>query len=401
MPSPYRFPFFFEEYEPRTILLNAKVYYKVLINGAEVLKRKNTLRLNSELGQRISTAKVTIIGEEYWATPAYSCVPVVSLGGATFPHLLDEVKIDRKDAPFVSCSAVPVVSMGGHSTYLDHYFAGYLVAVEKDKVGGVKEGNRVLYHCEAQDYNMLPTKITITESYAAKTEQFILDDLFATYLPEVDTSTYVESSGATITLDWTRKTLTEALEELAGIFEKRWYIDYEFNLHYFTPAAGTAPFALSDEPFGTTLIPYKNIKHREDITGIINRVTVVGDNGAVVVTRTSAASYAEYGRYFEGKVVDNAIDTVAWANAVGDAVLAELAFAKTDGRLMLYQEGLVVGQKVRIVNIFRGLDAYYLVQSVRLALVGASEEKIDITYGDYKPRLTDLLLKISKEERKE
>ncbi len=248
---------------------------------------------------------------------------------------------------------------------------------------------------------MLPTKIFITEDYTNKTEQFIIDDLFATYLPEVNTTTYVESSGSTITIAWTRKTLTEALEELAGIFEKQWYIDYEFNLHYFTPASDTAPFALSDDPFGTSFIPYKNIRHKEDITGIINRVIVVGDNGAIVQTRTSAASFALYGRYFDGKVVNNDINTNAWANAVGDAVLDELAFAKTDGRLMLYQEGLVVGQKVKIVNAFRGLDDYYLVQSVRLALIGASEEKIDITYGDYKPGLTDLLVKINKQGRKE
>lgn len=370
---------------------------KITVNGAEVDYQKRSLILSSELGQRISTARFTIVGEPRRDTASLAAAPVSAIGGYTRPRELDEIRISRRDNPLVNCATLPVVALGGVSTYLDDFFGGYIVKIEKDKLG---VGNmRSLYHCQAQDYNVRPTQVLVTESYVAQTEQQIIDDLFTTYLPIIETSTYVESSGATITIDWTRRRLGEALEELAGINEKQWYIDFDLFLHYFTPVTTSAPFILSDAPALTTRIPYDDIHHVEDATGIINRVTVVGDG--VVRTRTDAASFALYGRYFDGKVVDNNIDTNAWADAVGDAVLADLAFAKVAGSLTCYQEGLVIGQKVRVENAFRDVDAFYVIRALKLSKMSLARGRVDVQYGDYKPRLMDLLLQISREERKE
>lgn len=399
MPFPYVFPFRFEvsllELELPVPRPGAMV---VKVADADVSVMKGSLHVRSELGQRISTARFTIIGEEVWANPSYAIARVNAIGGYTHPHFFDEVKIDRGITPFQNCAIAKVVALGGNSSYLDHFFGGFIVKVEKDKMG--PKQRRVMYHCKAQDYNILPMKAPlVTETYVAQTEAQFITDLFDTYLPEIDTTTYVESSGATATLNWTRRLLTEVMEELAGIFSREWYIDYEKKLHYFTPTTTEAPFALSDQPALSTFIGYKNIRHVEDVLGIINRVTVVYDGG--VVTRQSNPSYAEYGRWFDAKVVDSNIDNVTWANAVGDAVLVELAFAKTAGSLVCYQEGLVKGQKVRVINAYRNVDGFFLVQSLNLSLVTILQEKVMVEYGDYKPRLTDLLLRISKEERKE
>ncbi len=396
MPFPYIFPFFFEDTKPYPV-----PFLNVEIDGASVLIQKRTMRLHSELGQRVSTAQFTIVGEETWSPPSLACAPVNAIGGFTRPFNLSECIIDRHPVPFIDCAIAPVVAIGGESSYIDHFFGGFLAEVEKDKIG-VGDA-RVLYHCKAQDYNILPVRSPlVTEAYVAQTEQQILDDLFGTYLPEIDTSTYVESSGATYTLDWTRRFLNECVEELAGINEKQWFIDHEKFLHYFTPVTTAAPFILSDEPSLSARVGYKNIRHPENIMGLINRVTVVGDPlGPIVVTRTSAASFALYGRYFDAKYVDENIDTANWANDVGDAILAENEYAKVTGKLFCYQEGLIKGQKVRIINHFRNIDAFYLIQSITMTMISALQEKIDIEYGDYKPRLTDLLLRISKEERKE
>jgi len=396
------------------------VEVQVEVAGADVSIIKGSLTLHNEIGQRISTAEFIVAGEEAWpfAHPGFPYTfpfifsprgslansgQVVAIGGFTRPYCMDDVQVNRKPVDMINCGVAPgVVGMGGNSSYIDHFFGGYIVEVEKMKKGMVETGAKALYRCKAKDYNMLPEKILVTKAYVAQTEQQIIDDLFSSYLPEINTTTYVESGGGTFTLDWTRRTLLECLEELATIYVKEWYIDYDKNLHYFTPVTTAAPFVLSDIPALSQYQGYHKIRHIEDILEIANRVTVVGDTGGpVVVTRTEAGSYAEYGYYFDDKIVDPNIDTATWANAVGDAALIERAYEKVTGSLICWHEGLVKGQMVRIINAFRGIDAYYLVQAVTLKMLSRNQEKITIRYGDHKPRLIDVIKKINKEERKE
>jgi len=348
----------------------------VKINGADVKVLKPSLKLDSRLGNRISTASFDFLGEEKWATPSCAIALIPAMGGYTHPMGKGEVKIDRAPTPMQNCAISLTPSIGGRSTYLDHFFGGYIATKEIRLIG-----RRRFYRCSTQDYNILTTQKLVTESYEEKTEQEIIDDLFSTYLPEIDTSTYVESSGTKITIDWTRVYLNEVMEELAGIFSKEWLIDYEKKLHYFTPSTDEAPFELSDSPSLTTKKMYNNFEHIEDDSKIINKVTVVGDPDVpVVVTRQSDESYAKYGEWYEGKIVDRNIDTEAWAILRGDAELAEAAFGKVDGSLTCYQEGLVIGQKVSIYNGLRNIDDDFLVKSVRLSMLSNFLEKVDIEY---------------------
>lgn len=373
----------------------------VKINGAFVAPLKRSLVLNSRMGSRISTASLDILGEEHFETPALSCMPqAVAFGGYTHPYVKNEIKIDRAPTPLVNCATVPqVVAMGGNSKWLDNFFGGYIATKEIRTIG-----KRRFYRLTAQDYNILPvqTQIPIQESYVAQTDLQIITDLFSTYLSEVDYTTYVEDSGVPITIDWTRIPLEEALDELAAISTKEWYIDHTKYLHYFTPVTTEAPFELSSSPGLTTKIGYNSFRYLEDATKLLNRVIVVGDPGVpVLVTRTDAPSFAKYGRYFDGKIVDSNIDTAAWANLRGDAELATYAFERVWGRLICNQEGLVVGQKVKIYNHRRGVDDYYLIQVVTLSMVNYFTEQVMIEYGDFSPNLIDLLGKIKKEAVKE
>jgi len=366
------------------------------INGSEVHILKPTLNLNSRLAHRISTAGFDILGEERWVTPGFSVAIVPAMRGYTHPYGKDEVVIDRAPTPMQNCAISIKPALGGESTYLDHFFGGYLATKEIRLVGRGR-----FYRCTAQDYNILTTQQLVTESYVGKTEQEIIDDLFSTYLPEINTTTYVTSS-ETLTIDWTRVFLDKVMEELATINDRKWYIDHEKKLHYFTPSAVDAPFGLSSSPSFTTQKMYNEFQHVEDDSKIVNKVTVIGDTaGPVVVTRTDAASYAKYGRYFEGKIVDRNIDTDAWANLVGDAELARSAFAKIYGKLSCYQEGLVIGQVVSIYNFLRDVDDDYLIQSINLSMLSNFTEKVVIEYGDYNLLLTDLLLKIKALEETE
>lgn len=382
----------------------------IKVKDASVRLLKKSLELNATLGKRISTAKFDYLGEQkiivlgypyrypfYYADYVGSTSASIdgsAYGGYTFPFSKDEVKIDRKAVDFVSACSIDGCALGGNSTYLNNFFGGYISSKEIRMIG-----RRRFYRITAQDYNVLPSGVLVTKNYVAQTEQQMIDDLFTTYLPEIDTTTYVSSSGVVATLDWTRIPLNEVLDEIAKIYEREWYIDFDKYLHYFTPVTTEAPFQLSSSPYLTTKIGYNNIFLEEDNSQICNKVTVVGTG--VVRTRTDAASYALYGRYFECKVVDENINTNAWADSVGDAVLAERAFGKEVGSLVCHQEGLVVGQKVNIYNFFRNINAYYLIQGIRLNMLNNITEKITVKFGDYSKDLIALLRQIRGLEEKE
>jgi len=319
------------------------------------------------------------------SAPGLSAGNLVGFGGYTHPYVKEDIVIDR------ASGGVP---------YIDHFFGGTVATKEIRLIG-----KRRIYRITGQDYNVDPTAQLVgrlaPKNYVAQTEQQIIDDLFSTYLPDIDTSTYVESSGVLSTLNWTRQSLDKVMDELAGIFEKNWYIDHQKKLHYFTPTTGTAPFKLSSSPVGITHIGYNRFRYLENARELHNRVTVVGDTTVPVVeTRQDAASGALYG-WYDWKIVDPNIDTAAWAQAVGDAELAISAWPKAWGQLTLHQEGLIIGQKVHIYNHGRNVNEWYTIQKLMMRLINNTTEEITIDYGDYSPDLIDILLAIDQEAKKE
>jgi len=349
---------------------------KITVDSSERDFLQESLRLRAELNSRVSVAEFVLIG-----------------GSA--PAGKDEVYIERGADPYESMAILPAAAMGGRATYLDDFFGG-----EISQITTLMDGITPLYHCVAQDFNIWTTTVLVTESYDGQTAAQIIADLFSTYLSDIDTSD-VAAGGATITIAWTREYLDKVLDELAEIFGKKWYIDYNKHIQWVTPTDDTAPFSLSDEPYLTAAVGYSEHEHTEDYSRIINKVTVVGDDTVPVVeTRNDATSQTAYG-VKEDKIVDQKIDTAAWAQLVGDACLAENKDPKVNGRLVCLQEGLVVGQKVRVINSLKSIDAQYTVQSLSLSMIGAQTERVEVTYGDYIPGLTDMLKKIRVLESKE
>jgi len=344
---------------------------EVVVNSVERTILNESLRLQSQLGKQISTAEFII-------------------EGGSVPSMGQVVAIDRGPAPFVNCAIIPAPAIGGAATYLDNYFGGYVA-----QIAVLQEGITPRYHIVVQDYNVRTTRKLVTESYVASTLKTIVDDLFSKYLPEFDTSE-VENTVDTITIDWTRQKMNLCLDELANIFGKVWFIQHCKKVQFFTPAADTAPFILSDEPFGTSHIAYENIQHVEDGTDIVKTITVVGDG--VVETRTKGdGDDADY----EDKFVDNNIDTAAWAQEVGDAIIAEKGIAKVDGQLTCKQEGLVIGQKVAIKNDIRGVDAQYIIQSLSLSMEGPLQERVSVKYGDYSEDFVTMMARLKRLELQE
>lgn len=131
-----------------------------------LINPRRTFRLDSQLSNRVSTARFEIEGEEAWATPSLACgTAIAAFGGRIKPHPKQTVKI-------VSAT--------------DNYFSGEIASVDEGKIG-VKRTYLIL----AQDFNIRLHSILIDEIYTSKMEKEIIDDLFDTYWPEIDTDTYV------------------------------------------------------------------------------------------------------------------------------------------------------------------------------------------------------------------
>ena len=150
-------------------------------------------------------------------------------------------------------------------------FAGHVAALEPSLNGGLVPE----YRLKCQDYTRLLESVMIeSEVYSSKTDEFILDDLFATYLPEISTSDV--ASVATIdSIEFSDLTLREAIERIQERTGAEWYIDFDKKLQYYSAGAKLAPWAVTegDPTYGPL---NESVRYEEDFSNPANRVTVVG-----------------------------------------------------------------------------------------------------------------------------
>ena len=367
------------------------------------------------------------------------------------------------------------------------YFAGYISNIKLDTIGISKA-----LIISAQDYTVLLDTIIINEVYENQGDQTIIASLFTKYAGEFDATTYVKPGRTIERIVFYYCALREALEWLAEISGYDWYIDYNKYLHYFSQETNLAPFALSSSPVAPSSYPHKVSSYEKDVTGIVNRVIVIGgsylsentefelaadgqqqrlalpyslhapsddtlvevyentgsdsvptwvelsvgidylDDPAshdclynytekflsfttappnlqrsikvrgrydvpILVRVRSLDSYSTYGRWYEAKVVDQDIDSRDWARLRGKAFLADKAMELPKGVTTCRQEGLVAGMRIQIVDSVRGINGYYLIQSIRTKLLsGRGIATFGVTFGDYIPDLVDMLVSLKR-----
>lgn len=157
----------------------------------------------------------------------------------------------------------------------ERYFAGLLTAFEKHEVGPELD-----YICEAQDYTVLLEKSIINQEWEEDTDDTaVLTAIRSNADPDLtdfDFTTHVENVGSITQLRLPRKTVREALNELANRVGAEWYIDYNKNLHWFDAEDSRAPYNISDSPDLSNTYPCSGLVQSVDGLDVINRVTVVG-----------------------------------------------------------------------------------------------------------------------------
>ncbi|HUT21346.1 MAG TPA: hypothetical protein VM366_19515, partial [Anaerolineae bacterium] len=233
-------------------------------------------------------------------------------------------------------------------------FAGEVVDIDTDLLSLALDGRRLTVLC--QDYQILVEEAVIdgVEAYTDETDENIIDDLFATYRPDIDTDPYVTELQASMTITFQDVTLRQALAEICSRTGGNWYVDENKELHYFDAEANVAAWYLSDTPDLANSFPYQRISQQLSATTIVNQVLVVGDKRGRG-WRTDPASILAYGPR-PAVVVDNRVTTPGGVVERGDAILAKWAWPRTSYNVTTRKEGLRAGMDVRLVCGAWGVD---------------------------------------------
>lgn len=116
----------------------------------------------------------------------------------------------------------------------------------------------------------------------------------------------------------------------------------------------------------------------------------------VILSTDSDASFAKYNRWFEDKIQDESIESLAVAEQAGKAVLAEFAFAREQGVAEITEDGLASGMLIPLVDSVRGLNDNYLIHSLTTRFKGGQLAIYDIQFGEYNPDLIDIILSLKR-----
>jgi hypothetical protein len=113
---------------------------------------------------------------------------------------------------------------------------------------------------------------------------------------------------------------------------------------------------------------------------------------------TDEQSKIDYGQsiYFDGKIIDNTITTVAEAKLKADAMIRQSKDAIETLTFGVLEPGLVSGQTVTIVNANHGINSTYLIRRVRCVLDSSNYASYTVTAGAYSPDLIDFLIGLAK-----
>lgn len=169
----------------------------------------------------------------------------------------------------------------------ERVFAGFLSKLSMAIVDGVHR-----YDLDCIDYTVLMDAAMIeSEAYASQTDEAILDDLFATYLPSVSTADVV-SVETLDSLEFSDVSLREGIERIQERTGAIFFLDFNKRLQYYAEGSEVAPFDI-DEHDAVYYPLADSLKYEVDSNNLANRVHVIGigaETESTVVTYNPGVS---------------------------------------------------------------------------------------------------------------
>jgi len=234
-------------------------------------------------------------------------------------------------------------------------FAGLLVKISKETIGFIEK-----YSLEFKDWTEEIGNILVEQTYENDTVENIIADIFTdSNLSAYDGTTNVSDTTNVTRIVFDNISVVEALDQLAELSGKHWYVSPAKKIYFFGDADIQAPFDLTDTN-GKYI--YSSLKIDEDLTQIRNRVTVKG-KGIAAVTVEDLTSQATYGirEYFDR---DNDISASNEATQKANAILAAYRDPIKIVNFKTMTEGLFSGQQIDIDSVLRGIDETLNIETV-------------------------------------
>lgn len=281
-----------------------------------------------------------------------------------------DVIIDRLDP-----KAKAEVSIADGATV---YFAGILSRINALPLG---EKTRVL-SCSCHDFNqMLEEDVVDTlEEFAAKTDEQIIDTIFAGYVTDIDYATHVDGGAYTFDkIAFENVTVRQVMDTICAQSGCVWYIDYSKKLHYSAAEANTPGWHLSDDPDQATSFSYfENIQRDEDATNLVNKALVVGSaSQSWFQDSDSIDLYGTHSAIIRGTTIISDDDL----QARGESILAKYKDPVVTYTLGTYQDGLRAGMHIRVVSDLYALDETLLINQLTITFPVDGAPEYHLTCG--------------------
>lgn len=159
----------------------------------------------------------------------------------------------------------------------DKIFSGYIVRVSQR----VEQGPTVVYECDLKNKVHALDRKLVNTSYENETAHDIIDDIVSQFSGPGITTTNVEddSSALVSEIAFNNVAPSEAIQQIADLFGKEWYVDEDGDIHFFSKLSEDAPFGIAESaaegaPDGKHV--FGSLEIVRDFTQIRNSILVEG-----------------------------------------------------------------------------------------------------------------------------
>ena len=192
-------------------------------------------------------------------------------------------------------------------------FGGYIVRLTQKYV----PGPHVVYECDLKNKVHLLDRKLVNVSYEGETAHDIIEDIVANFSGTGITTTNVEDDLSAVVTEifFNNIAPSEAIQQIAELFGKEWYIDAEGDIHFFSKFAEEAPFDITDT---NGKIINQSLQIRKDYTQIRNSILVEG--GKEKSSSTATDSFVGDGTQHTFSLSREFTDIAVTVNAVSKTV---------------------------------------------------------------------------------
>ena len=187
--------------------------------------------------------------------------------GTTKEASTGRIYVDAYGSKYVPDGEDEVVFYDGE----EKIFSGYIVRITQS----VQQGPVILYECDLKNKVHSLDYLLANTSYENETAHDVILDLVDKFSGPGITTDNVEDNAADVitSIGFNNIPVSDAIQQIADLFGKEWYIDEEGDIHFFSKLSENALFGITDTN-GKAI--FESIEIVKDFTQIRNSILVEG-----------------------------------------------------------------------------------------------------------------------------